>query len=174
MSIPLLAFVRQLVQRYSSALQQLYENEQDVITEGQYRMDVMDPEHANPYATAAWECTLLKFHYNTNVQIQANHVATCKMLNLPMECPNKLHETEQNKISDLYIPFVRQQKRHPLAVGAVQRGTSQTTSDGNNNILPDSDPKEDNPTTTKAKRTNVRFVTPRVKHCKVQIEPNMN
>ena len=160
MSIPLLAFVRQLIQRYSSSLQQLYENEQDVITEGQYRMDVMDPEHANPYATSAWECTLLKFHYNTNVQTQAMNVATCKMLNLPMECPNKLHVTERNKLSNLYIPFARHQKRHPLSLGgAVNRPNGKS---------------EDDATSTKNKRTNVRFITPRVKHCKIQIEPKMN
>jgi CBF/Mak21 family len=163
MSIPLLAFVRQLIQRYSSSLQQLFENEQDVITEGQYRMDVMDPEHANPYATSAWECTLLKFHYNTNVQTQAMNVATCKMLNLPMECPNKLHVMERNKLSNLYVPFVRQQKRHPLSVGAVHRSTANAN-----------DADDDNDDRTKTKRTNVRFITPRVKHCKIQMEPNMN
>ena len=168
MSIPLLAFVRQLIQRYSSSLQQLYENEQDVITEGQYRMDVMDPEHANPYATAAWECTLLKFHYNTNVQSQATNVATCKMLNLPLECPNKLHVTERNKLSTLYIPFVRQQKRHPLSVGSVHRNTTKTKDDDEDDIHGD-----DN-NNTKTKRTNIRFITPRVKHCNIQIEPNMN
>jgi hypothetical protein len=164
MAIPLLAFVRQLIHRYLSALQQLYENEQDVITEGQYRMDVMDPEHANPYATSAWECSLLKFHFNSNVQTQAMNVATCKMLNLPAECPNKLHVTERNKLYNLHIPFVRQQKSHPLASSSsVKSGGSGSIGNMNTN-----DDK------TKNKRTTVRFITPRVKKCRIQIEPNMN
>ena len=73
MSIPLLVFVRRLIQRYLSSLQQLYENEQDVITKGQYRMDVMDPEHANPYATSAWNMCLTK-------------------ISLQYQCPNTGHE----------------------------------------------------------------------------------
>jgi CBF/Mak21 family len=73
MSIPLLAFVRQLIQRYLSSLQQLYENEQDVITEGQYRMDVMDPEHANPL------CHICMGMCPTKISLQ-------------YQCPNTGHE----------------------------------------------------------------------------------
>ena len=83
------------------------------------------------------------------------------MLNLPMECPNKLHTLERNKLSNLYIPFARQQKRHPLSVNTG----------GSNNKNTD---VQDNATTTKNKRTNARFITPRVKPCKILIEPNMN
>ena len=160
MSIPLLAFVRQLIHRYIASLQQLYENEQDVITEGQYRMDVLDPEHANPYATSAWECSLLKFHYNSEVQTQAMNVATCKMLNLPMECPNKLHVAERNKLHNLYIPFVRHRKRHPLASSSSGKNDSGTMKTNDDNAT--------------SKRNNIRFITPRVKKCKIQIETNMN
>jgi hypothetical protein len=83
------------------------------------------------------------------------NVATCKMLNLPMECPNKLHTLERNKLYNLYIPFTHQQKRHPLSVN----------SSSNNSENMD---VQDNATTTKNKRTNVCFIEPRVKHCKIQ------
>jgi nucleolar complex protein 3 len=112
-SIPLLAFARQLIQRYPSA-QQMLENEQDVITAGQYTPAVDDPEHSNPFATSAWELATLKFHLNPNVADQALAGASCKMLQLPGEGPERLRKEALGNMDTLFIPFKRVKKKHPL------------------------------------------------------------
>jgi nucleolar complex protein 3 len=134
-SIPLLAFARQIIQRYKN-VEQMLENEFDVITEGQYMPDVEDPEHANPYATSVWELATLKFHWRTDVAAQAVAAASSKMLNLPSEHPDKLRSIAIQNTKDLFIPFVRVQKRHPLYA------------------KPSSSDKQKN-------RNQIRFVTPR-------------
>lgn len=113
-SIPLMAFSRQLLQRYPSA-QQLLENEQDVITSGQYNPSVEDPEHSNPFATSAWELSMLKFHANPGVCKHASAVAEAKMLQLPAEGPERLRRELLDDANELYIPFERNAKKHPLA-----------------------------------------------------------
>jgi nucleolar complex protein 3 len=82
-SAPILAFLRQLFHRYQS-LEQLLENEQDVITEGQYDPNVEDPEHANPFATSLWELSLLNLSYQLRRQFASiqgcfpnSHSASC-------------------------------------------------------------------------------------------------
>lgn len=128
---PLIAFVRQLIQRYPSAAQML-ENEQDVITSGSYQFDVDDSEHSNPFATSAWELATLKFHYNSTVAYQATSAAEAKLLQFPAEGPSKLRTECLESMDNLYIPFKRFKKRHPL------------------------EPKE-----TEQKRVHYRFITPR-------------
>lgn len=128
---PLIAFVRQLIQRYPSAAQML-ENEQDVITSGSYEFDVDDPEHSNPFATSSWELATLKFHYNSSVSHQAASAAEAKLLQFPTEEPVKLRKDCLESLDDLYIPFKRIKKRHPLE-----------------------------PKTTEKKRVQYRFITPR-------------
>lgn len=112
-SVPLVAFARQIMQRYSSA-QQLLDNEQDVITSGQYNPDVEDPEHSNPFSTSAWELALLKFHLHPSVAGQASAAAESKMLQLPGETPDKLRADLLSDYDELYIPFKRVKKKHPL------------------------------------------------------------
>jgi nucleolar complex protein 3 len=112
-SIPLLAFGRQLLQRYP-ATHQLLENEQDAITSGQFCPDVDDPELANPFSTAAWELASLKFHINPAVRQQAEGAATLKMLQMPAEDPDRLRSDLLQNEDELYVKFRGQKKRHPL------------------------------------------------------------
>ena len=67
-SAPLFAFVRQLSQRYPS-IHQMMENEQDVITSGTYNPNVQDPEHSNPFATSAWELSLVEISHSSQCQL---------------------------------------------------------------------------------------------------------
>ena len=140
-SVPLLAMVRHFLQRYPN-VQQLLENESDVITEGQYLPEVGDPEHANPFATSGWELATLKFHWHSDVAMQATATASSKMLSLPAEQPEKLRCMALQNMEDLYIPFVRIQKRHPL-YAKVSSNEKQK------------------------KRNQVRFITPRVHCCNI-------
>mmetsp|Transcript_19409 Transcript_19409/g.45159 ORF Transcript_19409/g.45159 Transcript_19409/m.45159 type:complete len:180 (-) Transcript_19409:624-1163(-) len=111
---PLLAFTRQLIQRYPS-IHQLLENEQDVITSGRYTPDVGDPEHVNPFATVGWELAALKFHMHPAVNTQAVGAASQKMLQLPAETPDRILSDMMSDAAELYIPSKRVKKQHPLA-----------------------------------------------------------
>lgn len=134
-SVPLIAFTRQLIQRYPSA-EQMLENEQDVITSGVYQPEVKDPELCNPCATSAWELSLLRFHWNTTgVVHQANSAASAKMLNMPSETPSRLRKEILRSDEELSIRYKRVKKHHPLR------------------------PKAN------AKRTQARFVKPRQVNC---------
>ena len=113
-AVPLLAFVRQLVRRYP-VLQQLLENEQDVVTSGQYNPNVEDPEHSNPFATSAWELATLQFHINPSIRNQAMGAATQKLLQLPAESPGRLRDSLLKDANEFYITAKRSKKRHPLA-----------------------------------------------------------
>lgn len=114
-SIPLLIFARHLLQRYPSA-EQMLENEQDVITSGEYNPEVEDPELANAFATSAWELATLKFHIHAGIADQAVSAASMKMLQLPSDDPEKILAVQRNNVSDFYIPYKRNMKKHPLAV----------------------------------------------------------
>jgi nucleolar complex protein 3 len=138
-AIPLITFARQLIQRYPSA-EQMLENEQDVITEGEYTPDVEDPEHANPFATSAWELATLKFHLHMGISTQAVAAASSKMLNLPGESPEKLRASTLQEMDELYIPFQRIKKKHPLYSRQSENNEKQ-------------------------KRNQVRFITPRAHIC---------
>ena len=107
---PILAFLRQLFHRYQS-LEQLLENEQDVITEGQYDPTVEDPEHANPFATSVWELSTLVFHINPMVASQATKAASQTLIQLPAEAPHKIRS---EMCHDFYISAKRVKKKHPL------------------------------------------------------------
>jgi len=112
-SVPLLALARQLLQRYPSAQQQL-ENEQDVITSGEYSPDVEDPERANPFSTAAWELAMMKYHIQPVVSTASNDAAAAKMLQLPSESPEKLRGNLLRDYDDLFVSFQKIKKKHPL------------------------------------------------------------
>lgn len=122
-SVPLIAFARQLIQWYPSAAQ-LLENEQDVVTSGAFSPDVQDPEQSNPFATSAWELAMLKFHWSDTVSNQAACAATAKMLQLPMEGTERLRATEMRNMEELFIPFKRNKKRHPLELKATAKERS--------------------------------------------------
>ena len=113
-SVPLIAFARQMLQRYNCAQQQL-ENESDVITSGQYTPDVADPEHSNPFSTSAWELANLRFHLHPKVSEQGRSAATMKMLAMPGEAPDRLWADMTGDVDAVYIKFRRHAKRHPLA-----------------------------------------------------------
>jgi nucleolar complex protein 3 len=112
-SVPLLGFVRQILQRYPSAHQML-ENEQDVITSGQYTPDVYDPEHSNPCATSAWELATLRFHIHPAVAAQADAAATLKMVQLPAEAPERLRKELLSDADEIFIKTRHLTKKHPL------------------------------------------------------------
>jgi len=112
-AIPLMAFGRQLLQRYSSA-QQLLENEEDAITSGQYCPDVEEPELANPFSTSAWELATLKFHCHPGVEQQAKHAASNTMLQMPTEDPDRLMEATLRDEKEVFIKCPMSKKRHPL------------------------------------------------------------
>lgn len=113
-SAPLLAFVRQLTHRYPS-VHQMLENEQDVITSGQYNPDVEDPEHSNPFATSAWELSTLAFHIHPTVAYHATAAASQKLLQLPSEAPDRIRKELLRDEDELYISMRRVTKKHPLS-----------------------------------------------------------
>lgn len=113
-SVPLIALVRQILQRYPS-VHQILESESDVITSGTYTPDVVDPEHSNPFSTSAWELSNLKFHVHPQVREQAIAAAELKMIQLPAEAPDRLRKEISKDADELYISFRRHAKRHPLA-----------------------------------------------------------
>ena len=113
-SVPLIALARQILQRYPN-VHQILESESDVITSGTYTPDVADPEHSNPFSTAAWELSSLKFHVHPSVRGQAVSAAELKMIQLPAEAPDRLSKELSSDADELYIPFRRLSKRHPLA-----------------------------------------------------------
>jgi nucleolar complex protein 3 len=120
-SAPLLAFVRQLTQRYPS-VHQMLENEQDVITSGEYNPNVEDPEHSNPFATSAWELAMLRFHIHPTIAHHSLGAASEKMLQLPFEAPERVRAELLRDADELYIPTRRVTKRHPLSGGDNKRG----------------------------------------------------
>jgi nucleolar complex protein 3 len=122
-SVPMLAMARQILQRYPSA-HQLLESEADVITAGQYTPDVADPEHSNPFSTSAWELATLRCHIHPAVRGQADATARLKMLQLPSETPERLLSELLKDSDELYIPFQRHEKRHPLAGKASGKNQS--------------------------------------------------
>jgi nucleolar complex protein 3 len=113
-SVPLLALARQILQRYPNT-HQLLESESDVITSGQYTPDVADPEHSNPFSTSAWELASLRFHAHPAVREQADAAAKLKMVQLPGEAPDRLFNDMVRDMEEVYIPFQRIAKKHPLA-----------------------------------------------------------
>jgi nucleolar complex protein 3 len=141
--VPLLAFSRQLIQRYPS-VEQLLENEQDVITSGQYDPRVADPEHSNPLATSGWELALLKFHYHPAASSQAQGAAAAKILPLPGEDPGRLLSRLQEDEKELFISFGRDAKPHPLHPSGSSRGNDRS----------------------KRQRQRARFVTPHHSECR--------
>jgi nucleolar complex protein 3 len=112
-AVPLIAFGRQLLQRYP-VTHQMLENEQDVITSGEYTPDVEDPEHSNPLATSAWELALAKFHVHLSVVQQAQSTATLRLPNLPTESPERLYQELIRAEDELFFSFQRVRKKHPL------------------------------------------------------------
>ena len=120
-AVPLLVVVRQLLQRYPSA-QQLLENEQDVLTAGEYTPDAADPEFANPHATTGWELATLRFHWHSKIQHQAQAASTMQLLQFPAESPVRLRKEFLEDQEELYIPFRRVIKKHPLEQGRDKKG----------------------------------------------------
>ena len=112
-SIPLIALARQILQRYPSAHQML-ESESDVVTSGQYKPDVTDPEYSNPFSTSAWEISNLKFHVHPSIQDQAQSAGALKLLQMPAETPSRLFKELQRDAEEVYIKFRYISKRHPL------------------------------------------------------------
>lgn len=124
-SVPMLALARQILQRYPAS-HQLLESESDVITSGQYTPDVADPEHSNPFSTAAWELSCLKFHIHPDVRKQAEAASVLKMLQIPAESPDRMWKEQIEDASICYIPFQRMMKRHPLEAASSSSGSSKS------------------------------------------------
>ncbi len=122
-STPLLAFVRQLLHRYPS-ISQILENEQDVVTSGNYSPDVEDPEHTNPFATSAWELGTLKFHINPHVVNHAKGASLKKMLMLPAEEPSRIRTGLVRDSKECYVAMKISKKKHPLSQGGNQKRRS--------------------------------------------------
>eukprot|EP00977_Amphora_coffeiformis_P013022 scaffold3337_cov169-Amphora_coffeaeformis.AAC.32 len=120
-AVPLLSLVRQILQRYPS-VQQLLENEQDVLTVGEYTPDATDPELANPNATSGWELATLRFHWHPKIRQQGEAASTLQMLQFPAESPDRLREGLVQDRDELYIPFQRFSKRHPLEQSKDKKG----------------------------------------------------
>lgn len=119
-SVPLIALARQMLQRYPS-VHQILESESDVITSGTYTPDIADPEHSNPFSTSAWELSTLKFHGNPRVREQVIAAAQLKMIQLPAEAPDRLREELSTDADEIYIPYRRFAKKHPLTAKASGR-----------------------------------------------------
>jgi len=119
-SVPLIGLARQILQRYPS-VHQMLESESDVITSGTYTPDVEDPEHSNPFSTSAWELSNLKFHVHPRVRLQASAAAELKTIQLPAEAPDRMRRALSKDADEIYIPFRRQSKKHPLSGKASGR-----------------------------------------------------
>jgi len=119
-SVPLVALARQMLQRYPN-VHQILESESDVITSGTYTPDIADPEHSNPFSTSAWGLSSLKFHGNPRVREQAVAAAQLKMIQLPSEAPGRLREELSANADEIYIPFRRLSKKHPLSAKSSGR-----------------------------------------------------
>ena len=133
-SAPLLAFARQLVQRYPG-VQQMLENEQDIITSGAYTPTAEDPEHTNPFACSAWELATLKFHIHPLVSEHAVGAAALHILQLPAKDPARIRSDMIEISREGYIACRVSKKKHPLRAGRADKD--------------------------KRKRQQIRFVTPR-------------
>lgn len=132
-SIPLLAFARQISQRYSTSITQLLENEADVITSGSYTPELKDPEHCNPFATSAWELGMLKYHINP--EVGSKHAKGCaenKLLQFPAESPTNLFEEQVRTLNEGYIPCRVQWKKHPFYVAMQKQKQQKNNKKGNN------------------------------------------
>jgi hypothetical protein len=92
----------------------MLESESDVVTSGQYKPDVKDPEYSNPFSTSAWEIANLKFHVHPDVQAQAQSAGALKLLQMPAETPSRLLKDLQRDAEEVYIKFRHISKRHPL------------------------------------------------------------
>mmetsp|Transcript_2935 Transcript_2935/g.3335 ORF Transcript_2935/g.3335 Transcript_2935/m.3335 type:complete len:249 (-) Transcript_2935:133-879(-) len=113
-STSIIAVCRQLLHRYPS-LHQLLENEEDVLTQGQYDPTVEDPEHANPYATSCWELSTLMFHSNPAIAQQASRAASLKLIQLPTELPERIQtQMHQDSEEKFYVETRYNRKKHPL------------------------------------------------------------
>lgn len=119
-SVPLIALARQILQRYPN-VHQILESESDVITSGTFTPDVADPEHSNPFSTALWEISNLKFHVHPHVREQVVAAAELKLIQLPAEAPDRLNKELSKDADEVYIPFRRLSKKHPLAAKASGR-----------------------------------------------------
>mmetsp|Transcript_23176 Transcript_23176/g.54804 ORF Transcript_23176/g.54804 Transcript_23176/m.54804 type:complete len:628 (+) Transcript_23176:149-2032(+) len=119
-SVPLIALARQMLQRYPN-VHQILENESDVITSGTYMPDVLDPENSNPFSTSAWELSSLKFHCHPRVREQVVAAAQLKMVQLPAEAPKRLQDELSTDADEIYIPFRRVSKKHPLSAKTSSR-----------------------------------------------------
>ena len=119
-SVPLIAFARQLTQRYPS-IHQLLDNESDVITSGHYTPDVADPEQTNPFSTSAWEISTTKFGLDPAISQQAVAAGALKLLAMPGEAPDRLFNGMSRDRDEVYIKFRRHDKKHPLVGKASGR-----------------------------------------------------
>jgi len=115
-SIPLLAFNRQLVGRYPVATQ-LLENEQELVASGLYVPTAHDPEQANSSATSAWELATLRFSIDPLLVNHASNASENKILQLPVEDPMKI----VNQVSKRTKVFQLHKKKHPLLQGGNKK-----------------------------------------------------
>jgi len=119
-SVPLIALARQIVQRYPN-VHQLFESESDVVKSGIYQPDAADPEHSNPLASVAWELACLKFHFHSQVRVQATSAAELKLIRMPAEAPDRQRTKLCHDADEVYIEFQRMAKRHPLSGKSMGR-----------------------------------------------------
>lgn len=115
-SIPLLAFVRQLVSRYPVTTQ-LLENEQELVASGLYMPMAHDPEQANPSATSAWELATLRFDIDPLVARHASNASENKLLQFPVEDPMKI----VREVAVRRKVFQLNKKKHPLLQGGNKK-----------------------------------------------------
>jgi hypothetical protein len=121
-SAPLIASARQISLRYSSSskVQHMLENEEDIVSEGMFAPNAMDPEHSNAHATSLWELSLLKFHVNPMVADHAVSMAEGKFLKLPGESPAAIGEMMGRNANEGYILHKAVVKKHPLEAAAAK------------------------------------------------------
>ena len=115
-SAPLIASARQMALRYasSSKVQHMFENEEEIVSEGMFTSDASDPEHSNAHATSLWELSLLKFHVNPVVADHAVGMANNTFLKLPGESPLSIGDNMGRNVNEGYIAHRAIMKRHPL------------------------------------------------------------
>lgn len=111
-ALALLALLRSLFHRYSK-LQQLVESDVDRVATGEFRADVDDPDFANPFASAAWELSLLARHWHPAVAEFARGTAALAP-SLPADRPAAMLSRYGNTGTFAFTPKVSPPPPNPL------------------------------------------------------------
>ena len=100
-------------------MSQLLENDQDLVSVVPLASDLDDPDYANVSYSTAWELATLRFHVNPMVSSHADGFAHERLLQLPVEDPQRIFSQSTKYCDECFIPYKAKVKKHPLAPSTV-------------------------------------------------------